>query len=118
MAVLIICPGTNTVIGCVGMLMSIDSIQPPVEQSIRENEEIAQMVINTESGFIVGQIYPDRIGKNMAEADAALLGDFTKEAGNAVLNGTEFYCTEFSPAMNTNLEIFFSPFRIGSSDTT
>ena len=118
MAVPIICSGTNAVIGCVGMLMSIDSIQPVVEQTIRENEEIAQMVIYTESGFIMGHIYPDRIGKNMTEADAALLGDFTNEASRAVLNGTEFYCTEFSPTMNTNLEIFFSPFTIGSSDTT
>jgi len=60
---------TNEVVGGVGMLITIEDIQQRVLKTIEENEIISAMAILTNSGFIIANSYPERIGKNIAEVN-------------------------------------------------
>jgi len=108
---------SNQVVGTVGMLMDIEMMQPIVAQTIKENDVIAAMAIYSEDGTILAHAYPDRIGKNMKEADT-VYGDNMQAAFKAISDGEVFNCSSYSEVMDTTLEIFLSPFKLGYSDTT
>jgi len=113
----IISSDTDKVVGAVGMLMDVEMMQPIVEETIKANDVIAAMAIYTNDGTILAHAYPDRIGKNMKEADT-VYGDYMEEALKAVAKGEVFNCSSYSEVMDITLEIFMSPFKIGNSDTT
>jgi len=113
----IISSDTDKVVGAVGMLMDVEMMQPIVEQTIKANDVIAAMAIYSNDGTILAHAYPDRIGKNMKEADT-VYGDYMEEALKAVAEGEVFTCSSYSEVMDITLEIFMSPFKIGNSDTT
>jgi len=108
---------TNEVVACVGCLLSIDQIQPTVEETIRDHKEISVMAVYTNKGFILANLVPDRIGKNLIDVDT-LYGDKIHEVNKAVLEGRSFSVSSYSPVLNSNVEIDISPFTIGNSDTT
>jgi len=117
MMVPIVSTRTREVVGGVAMLLSIELMQPALEEVIRSHDEISAMAIYTDSGFILAHIFPDRIGKRLTEADT-IYGNNMQDASRAVAGGREYYCTAFSEVMDTNLEIQLSPFKIGNSDVT
>ena len=108
---------TNEVVGGVGMLISIGSIQPSLEATVKNNDEIAAMAIYDETGFVLAHIYPDRVGKNLKEVDT-VYGDDMDEVIKHVNNGEKFSCTNYSEVMKTDLELFLSPFQLTSSDVS
>ncbi|MCL2066605.1 MAG: methyl-accepting chemotaxis protein [Treponema sp.] len=113
----IICPRTNETIGGVGLLMSIDRIQPVVEQTIRNFDEINALVIYASSGLILGHSIPGRTGKMLTEVDT-VYGSDMEAANQAVLNGENFRTRKYSDALGDTLEIILRPFTIGDSDKT
>jgi len=110
-------PRTKEVVGSVTCLLNIAQIQPTVEDLIKTHEEISNMSIYTNSGFILANIVPDRIGKKLTEAET-LYGDHLQAANQAVLDGKEFECSSFSQVLQTNVKLVITPFQIGDSDTT
>ncbi|MCL2208805.1 MAG: methyl-accepting chemotaxis protein [Treponema sp.] len=108
---------TNKVVGAVGMLMDVEMMQPTVTETIKANDVIAAMAIYSNDGTILAHAYPDRIGKNMREADT-VYGEHMEEALKAVAKGEVFNCSSYSEVMDITLEIFMSPFKLGNSDTT
>jgi methyl-accepting chemotaxis protein len=116
MTVPIINPRTDEVVGVVGCLLNIDEMQPILEKVISEHEEITVMVIYADNGFIMAHVYPQRIGKNMLEADIEY-GKHQKSAFRAIQDGTSFQATTYDPALGTSVEMIMSSFQIGNSDT-
>jgi len=108
---------TNQVVGAVGMLMDVEMMQPTVAETIKANDVIAAMAIYSEDGTILAHAYPDRIGKNMLAVDT-VYGDNMQAAVKAVYEGSVYRCSSYSSVMDTTLEIFISPFKLGASDTT
>ncbi|MCL2834655.1 MAG: methyl-accepting chemotaxis protein, partial [Treponema sp.] len=117
MMVPIIDPQTNQVIAGVGCLMSIDQIQPTVMDTIKTHDEIAAMAVYTNTGFIMANLTPDRIGKKLSQVET-IYGDQLQAANKAVLNGESFSCSSYSQVLKTNVEIDLMPLTVGNSNTT
>jgi len=108
---------TNEVVGSVTCLLTIDGAQPKVEQTIKGDAQIVAMSIYTNTGFIIANLVPERIGKTLKEAET-VYGKYLDEANDAVINGKDFQCRSYSQVLKTDVSIDFTPFRIGDSDVT
>ncbi|MCL2066606.1 MAG: methyl-accepting chemotaxis protein [Treponema sp.] len=117
MMVPIINPRTNETVGGVGFMMAIDGMQPTLEATIRENEEIAIMAIYSSNGFILSHFLSDRIGKSLVNTDFEY-GAHLQTVNQAVHNGTPFMGSIYDPNLETYLELITVPVKIGTSDTT
>jgi methyl-accepting chemotaxis protein len=113
----VINPRTKEVVGGVGCLFTIDSIQPIITDTIKGNEEIAAMTIFAGNGLILGHLLPDRVGKMLIDVET-VFGSRIEEADQAVQDGREFQCRTYSPELGEDVEVLMLPFQIGSSDRT
>ena len=111
----IINPRTNEVVGGVGALLTVSAMQPDLERTIREREEISLMIIYSNNGTILAHFLPERIGRQMTEVDFEH-GDSLQSVSRAVRDGQPFYNRIYDPNLRTNIESFMEPFQIGSSD--
>ncbi|MCL2277091.1 MAG: methyl-accepting chemotaxis protein [Treponema sp.] len=107
---------TRQIIGAVGYLVNIEQMQDVLEDTVRGNDEIALMAIYANDGTVLAHTFSDRIGKKMNDTEG-FLGDDLPSAIKAVTEGSILHSSSYSPAMRTTLETFFSPARIGNSDT-
>jgi len=107
----------NETVGVVGCQLDIALIQPRVESTIKEFEEVAALSIYSGNGFVMASYVPDRIGKMFTEAEIQF-GNYSSTALEAIKAGKEYECFSYSPALKTNLEIAVTPVTIGDSDTT
>jgi methyl-accepting chemotaxis protein len=103
------------VVGMVGVNVDISYLQPVIEEMIRNDPDISAAVVYTDDGSIIASYAPDRIGKNLREADSGLYGDYTAQALEAVQKGNSFMAEAYSPVLDTNLVMQLSPFTIGES---
>jgi len=108
---------TSEVVGGVGCQLTIDLIQPRIEATLKEFEEVAALSVYSSNGFIMGSYQPDRIGKMMVDAEVQF-GSFASQAFEAVKAGKEFECFSYAPSLKTNVQIAVAPVTIGNSDTT
>jgi methyl-accepting chemotaxis protein len=106
---------TNEVVGGVGLMLNTGLGQTVIERTMKEYDEIIAMSMYTGNGTILASGFPDRIGKNMTEADA-VYANHMQEAVNAVRNGENYSCSVYSSALGTNLEMVLRPIIIGNSD--
>jgi len=113
----IINKANGEVVGDIGCRLDITMIQPRVEATIKEFDEVAALSIYSGNGFILASYRPDRIGKMMNEAEVQF-GDRINDAFDAVKKGEDFECFSYAPTLGTNLEIALTSFKIGTSDTT
>jgi methyl-accepting chemotaxis protein len=116
MSVPVINPRTNETVARVGCLLSIDAIQPELEKVIASHEEISAMMVYSKNGLIMGHVAPDRIGRQLREAET--FGDNIDAANKAVLEGDSFSFSYYSTVVNSNIELFMVPFQIGNSNHT
>jgi len=105
------------IVGAIGCQLKIDLIQPRVEATIKQFEEVAALSLYSSNGFIMGSYQPDRIGKMMVDAEVQF-GKFANSAFEAVKAGKEYECFSYAPSLKTNLQIAVVPVVIGDSDTT
>ncbi|MCL2762653.1 MAG: methyl-accepting chemotaxis protein [Treponema sp.] len=117
MMVPIVNPRTNETVGGVGCLLDISIIQPEVLKTIRAYDEISAMAIYTGSGFILGNLMSERVGKKLRDAET-IFGSHMEEAARAIEQGQRFQCHTYSSAFNSQIEIIVKPFTIGNSDAT
>jgi len=107
----------NQVIGVVGCQLNIDLVQPRIEQTIKDFEEVAAISIYSDNGFVMASYRADRIGKMMVDVEAQY-GDKVNDAFEAVKKGEEFSCFSYAPTLGTNIEIVLVPITIGNSGST
>jgi methyl-accepting chemotaxis protein len=113
----IVNPRTNETVGGVGCLLDISVIQPVVQATIDEHHEISALTVFSNTGFILGHLVPDRVGKTLRDVET-IFGPYMEEAATAVEQGKEFRCNTFSPVLNSRVEVILLPFTIGTSKTT
>jgi len=107
----------NEVVGVVGCQLDIALIQPRIESTMKEFEEVAAMAVYSGNGFVMASYVPDRIGKMFTDSEVQF-GKFEDEAFKAVKEGNEYRCFNYAPALHTNLEMALTPVALGTSDTT
>jgi len=107
----------NEVVGAIGCQLNIDLIQPLVENTVKNFEEVAVLSLYSSNGFIIGSYQPDRIGKMMVDAEVQF-GSHAAEAFEAVKAGKEYEVFSYAPTLKTNVQISVVPVQIGESDTT
>jgi methyl-accepting chemotaxis protein len=108
---------TNEVVGGVGGLLTIEQMQPIIEQTIKGHDEISAMSLYTNSGFILASYVPERVGKKLIDVDT-IFGDNLQAANQAVIDSKDFSCSSYSPILKTNVEIDIMPFPISDSGVT
>jgi methyl-accepting chemotaxis protein len=107
----------NEVVGGVGCQLDIAMIQPTVEQTIKNFDEVSALSIYTNDGYILGSYVPERIGKMMKDVDT-LYDTYLNDAFEAVKAGKEYECFSYSSVLETNLQIAIANIPLGSSKTT
>ena len=117
MMVPVINKNTNEVVGGVACLFTIDGIQPSITNAINANDKISAMVLYSNDGFILGHMFPERVGKTLLEVES-IYGDYIQEANNMVAKGERYICNSYSPALHTNMEIVVLPIQMGNSGKT
>ena len=110
-------PRTSEVVGGIGCLLDIASIQPIVMNTINTYEEIAAVALYTNTTFIMGSYVPDRVGKFLKDADL-LWGDNVDAVTQAMRDGKPYNTYGYSTSLKTNVQLLTIPFQIGNSDTT
>ncbi|MDR2943062.1 MAG: methyl-accepting chemotaxis protein, partial [Treponema sp.] len=113
----IINPYTNEVVGGVGCQLDTALVQPNIEATIKGSEEVAVLSVYSSDGFIIGCRWPERIGKNMKEAEVQF-GKYADSAFEAVKAGREYECYSYAPKIESYVEIAMVPVILGNSDTT
>jgi len=108
---------TNEVIGAVGCLLDVAVIQPTLEKTLLEDDNIALMVMYSSNGAILAHFLPERIGKNMMDVDVEY-GDARNAAFEAIQNGANFSGKSYDPTLDTNIIMTMKSFPIGNSDQT
>jgi methyl-accepting chemotaxis protein len=117
MGVPIVNPHTNETVGIVMGIISINPVQPTIENTLKAYDEIAAMSIYSNNGFIMGSTVPARVGKMLLDVETEY-GNCIQGANQAVLRGENFTCSSYSPFLKTDVEVVIVPFLIGNSDTT
>jgi len=110
-------PITNNgrVIGVTGVDLELTDIQHMAEEI---NPYGAGVVgIFSKQGIIVAHPDPSRLGKQMRETEADMVGEYLPTLVDAVANSKDVSSTFFSPALNTRFNLVVHPRNIGNSDT-
>ncbi|HCC37302.1 MAG TPA: methyl-accepting chemotaxis protein, partial [Treponema sp.] len=116
-AVPVINPETGQTVARLGCFISIAAVQEGVTEIIKNYEDIAAFAVFTNSGFTLGHLVPERVGKQLRDVET-IFGDNTDAAARAVETGVEFACSSYSPVLGSNVEIALVPLQIGNSTKT
>ena len=108
---------TNETVGGVGCLLDISVIEPAVQQTIKDYDEIAALTLFTNSGFILGHMVPERVGKMVRDVET-IFGPNMNDAAGAIEKGQRYQLNTYSPVLKSQVELIILPFAIGESDTT
>jgi methyl-accepting chemotaxis protein len=108
----------NKMTGAVGLILNLAYIQTVVEEIQRDNHEVAIAAIYSSGGTITGHSIPERIGRDMREADQILYTEDTAAAAEAVEKGRQQRLTKYSPALESTVEIIIHPFTLGKTGTS
>jgi methyl-accepting chemotaxis protein len=103
------------VVGALGCLLTIDAIQKEIEDTIETNDDIAIMVIYSAEGNILAHFRPERIGKNILEADVEV-----KECAAGMLaamkSGNSFKGEVYDDILKDKIRFILKSVKIGDSD--
>ena len=119
-AVRIVCPiinkRLNESVGAVIAQLDIAMIQPLVEKTIKELDEVTSAVIYSDNGFIMANYMPEFIGKQIDTETQ--YGKQINDVKTAIKNAKEWEGTEFDPELHTNMIMAIANIPIGASPTT
>jgi len=107
----------NESVGVIGCQFNIDLIQPLVEQTIKDHDEVSIMAIYTNTGFILANYLPELIGKQLVDVETQY-GAHLFQVVAAVKNAQEYECSSYDPEMKTNMNMSIVPIPLETSPTT
>jgi len=108
---------TKEIVGSVGCLLDISTVQQRAELTVKSNSMIGGISIYFNDGFVMASIDPQRIGKNMRDVEL-MYGDNIQDAYQAVVKGESRQYDSYAPALGERVHIELKPIRIGTSDVT
>ena len=106
---------TNEVVGGIGTYLDIAPIQGRVVETVKTNDIIARLAVIDDSGFIYANDQADRVGKNIKEAEAAILGEHLDDAIAVIKRGDSKQYAGYSPVLKSNVQIGLTGFQIGDT---
>jgi len=106
----------NEVVGVLGCLFVIDVIQQALENTMKANDEIALMVIYSNNGTILAHSKPERIGRNMLDADKEF-GDFRREIFEAIKSGKIYEGNKYDPMLDDNITYMVKHVKVGNANS-
>ncbi|GHV68246.1 methyl-accepting chemotaxis protein [Spirochaetia bacterium] len=106
---------TGEVVARLGCRVDIKYLQPVIEATIKANEDISTMSVYSDNNTILASLVPERIGKTLKDAEAALYSPYTAEADQAVQTGKLARFRVYSDILGTNLELVIMPFTIAET---
>ncbi|MDR2576084.1 MAG: hypothetical protein LBC52_06540, partial [Treponema sp.] len=104
-------------VGVVGCLFNIDLIQPLVEQTINNYDEVSSMAIYTNTGFVLANYLPEMIGRHLVDVETQY-GEHLDLVADAVKNAREWEVAHFDPALKTTMYMSIAPIPLAASPTT
>ena len=119
-AVRLVCPiinkRLNETVGAVIAQLDIAMIQPRIEQTIKDLEEVTSAVVYSDNGFILANYLPEFIGKQI-EAETQY-GKSLNDVKTAIKNAQEWQGEAYDPELKTNMVMAVANIPIGASPTT
>jgi len=119
-AVRIVCPiinkRINETVGAVIAQLDIAMIQPRVEMTIKDNEEVTSAVVYSDNGFILANYLPDFIGKQIDTETQ--YGKYLNDVKTTIKNAKEWEGESYDPELKTNMVMAVANIPIGASPTT
>jgi len=107
----------NETVGVIGCQLDISLLQPRVDATIKQYDEVSALAIYSGNGFVMASYVPEHIGKMFMDSETEF-GSYINEAFDAVKAGKEYECFSYSPVLKTNLQIAVTPVALGNSGTT
>ncbi|MDR0472385.1 MAG: methyl-accepting chemotaxis protein [Treponema sp.] len=117
MGVPIINPNTSEAVGIVTCLFNVGTIQPVLENALKNFPEISIISVYFNNGFIMGSFIPERVGKMMLDVDLQYAGNLA-EVNQAVLEGREYQNYNYAVLFKQNVNYSVLPIKIGNSGVT
>jgi len=108
---------SNDVVGVILCLIAIDKQQTTIQSTMDNSKEIYAVAIYSNDGTVTASYVPDRIGKKLIDVDQQY-GQYKEQVNKAVLEGKEYSCVSYSPALKEMLHMALIPFEIGNSGVT
>jgi len=102
------------VIGVVGVDIELSSVQDMMV-GIKPFGDGGSGIFSSQ-GFILAHPDPSRLGGNVRETEAAMVGEHLGALMNAITNGTNFSARVFSPEHDAYMILVTRPFTVGKSD--
>ncbi|MDR1748069.1 MAG: methyl-accepting chemotaxis protein [Spirochaetaceae bacterium] len=102
-------------LGVAGMDMSIEQIQT-LAMAVKPFGD-GQTYVFSNEGMICAHPDPSRLGKNMAETEQALIGDYLADFSQAIKSGTPFSWKIFNSETGMNMRVYSVPVTIGKTNT-
>ncbi|MDR0314177.1 MAG: methyl-accepting chemotaxis protein, partial [Treponema sp.] len=115
MALPIINPRTNEIVGAVGFYLNIAGLYTVITQTVSASPDIDVMIVFSTDGTILGHVRQDWIGQPMGTGNTPF-GDQLEAAKQAVQNKGEIRGRSFAPALNDIAEFVLLPIAIGNSE--
>jgi len=104
-------------VGVIGARFNIELIQPLIEQTIKNYEEVTSMAIYTNTGFVLANYLPHLIGGYLVEVETQY-GDHLDQVVEAVKEAFEYQVSNYDPELKTNMYMSIAPIPLSSSPTT
>jgi predicted transcriptional regulator len=96
-------------------LLLINVIQMVLEKTLKTNDEIALLAVYLDDGTIISHLKPERIGKNMFDADIEL-NDYMHDISTAIKNRKIYKGLKYDPLLNENIRFIVKPLQIDNLD--
>jgi len=106
----------DQVVGVIIGRLDIAMIQPLVEKTIKDLDEVTSAVIYSDNGFILANYLPEFIGKQIDEETQ--YGKQINDVKEAIKKAEEWEGTELDPELHQNMVMAIANIPIGASPTT
>ncbi|WP_461248086.1 hypothetical protein, partial [Treponema sp. R6D11] len=87
--------------------------QRVLERALKSNDKIAFMAVYLDDGTIMAHFKPERIGRNMFDADVEFK-DYMQDIFFAINNKSTYKGIRYDPLFNENMKFIVKPLRITS----
>jgi len=103
----------NKVIGVVGFDLPLTEIQTISQTQKPFHDSVTAVFSN--NGTVTAHFDPNRIGKNLRETEADMVGKYLDGFTNAIKNGELFTFSNYIKELKTDMEMFIIPITVGET---